>query len=454
MKNLSFKLKAVLACLLIPTMLSAKSYNVAQLGGVADGKTVSTAIIQKAIDDCSANGGGTVVLDGGGSFVAGTIYMKSFVTLRIESGTTLLAVPDIEQFGTDTHKNMYKNEPHMDRAFIFARDAENFSFEGSGTINGNGAWKNFNKMRPMMMRFVNCKDIRMNDLHLVDPAAWTSAWLYCDDISVSGISIRSRVNQNGDGLDFDGCTNVRVTNSAFDTSDDCICLQTSRADKPCQDVVISNCNFVSKWAGIRIGLLSGSTISSVAVSNCTFRDIQDSGLKIQQNEGGEMKNMVFSNLVMENVPRPVFMTFCQQRACTDSPEELAPLKSMGGFLFQNILVDNRAVDENAGFVFTGMPNHMIEDVALRDVHMVISGGGTTEQAERNNLPEMTPEIMKGWWPEYSLFGGALPSCGLFVRHTKNFIVDNFVVKKLSPDARPIIRTINAPNFEANGVKEL
>jgi len=63
-------------------------------------------------------------------------------------------------------------------------------------------------------------------------------------------------NDNGDGLDFDGCQGVRVSNSAFDTSDDSICLQTSRPDRPCRDVTISNCIFVSQWAGIRIGLLS------------------------------------------------------------------------------------------------------------------------------------------------------------------------------------------------------
>ena len=38
--------------------------------------------------------------------------------------------------------------------------------------------------------------------------------------------------------------------------------------------------------------------------NCVFRDIQDSGLKIQMCESAEMRNMLFANLVMENAPRP------------------------------------------------------------------------------------------------------------------------------------------------------
>jgi polygalacturonase len=77
---------------------------------------------------------------------------------------------------------------------------------------------------------------------------------------------------------------------------------------------ISKCTFCSKWAGIRIGLLSRGDFENVTVSNCVFRDIDDSGLKIQMCEGAAMRRMVFANLVMASVPRPVFMTFCQQRA--------------------------------------------------------------------------------------------------------------------------------------------
>jgi len=98
---------------------------------------------------------------------------------------------------------------------------------------------------------------------------------------VDGITIISRVNNNGDGLDFDGCTDVRVSNSSFDTSDDSICLHTSRQDKPFRDVVITNCTFCSKWAGRRIGLLSRGDFESVTVTNYTFKNIDDSGLKIQ-----------------------------------------------------------------------------------------------------------------------------------------------------------------------------
>ena len=288
-------------------------YDIQGFGAVGDGVAVSTRAIQQAIDVCSSKGGGRVLVHNG-RYVTGTIYLKDNVTLYVTEGAALWGSTNIDDYATDTHKNMYRGEPHMDRCLIFARDANNIGLEGKGMIDGRGHRRHFpNKgdkdhHRPMLMRFLNCTGITLRDSALRNPAAWTSAWLYCADIVVDGISIHSRANGNGDGLDFDGCRRVRVSNSSFDTSDDSICLQASRADMPCKDIVISNCVFSSRWAGLRIGLLSLGDFENVAVTNCVFRDIQDSGLKIQMCEGGEMKNMLFANLVMKDVPRLIFMT--------------------------------------------------------------------------------------------------------------------------------------------------
>lgn len=419
--------------------IHAKEYSVLGFGAKGDGSTKDTAPVQAAIDQCSAEGGGTVVIPGGSTVLVGTIFLKDYVTLKVENGGTLLGSPDIADYAKNTHKNMYKNEPHMDRCLIFAEGAKSFAITGKGTIDGNGYTSNFNRDtgRPMLMRFLNCTDITMRDITLINPAAWVSAWLYCDEIVVEGIRIHSRVNGNGDGLDFDGCTNVRVSNSSFDTSDDSICLQASRQDKPCKDVVITNCNFTSKWAGMRIGLLSRGDFESVTVSNCTFHDIQDSGLKIQMNEGGSMKNMVFSNLVMKNVPRPIFMTFCQQKACVDSPEEMYPMKHMGNMIFKNMIIDNSELDKNSAIFLTGMPGHAIEEIVIRDVIMTFRGGGSVEDAQKVNLAEYTLEVLDGWWPEFHLVG-TLPASGIYARHMKGLSLDNIRMNFLEPDARPAI----------------
>lgn len=437
-------------CLLCHCVVNAMTIDVRKNGAVSDGVTDNTKIIQKAIDDCSAGGGGTVLLTGGGKFMTGTLYLKSYVTLHVANGTTLLGSPDINDYTRDTHKIMYKREKHMDRCFIYAENAESVGIEGLGTIDGNGHQKFFKSQRPMLIRFKDCNRITVKDITLVNPAAWTSAWLYCNDISVRGIRIVSRVNKNGDGLDFDGCTNVRVSDSSFDTSDDSICLQTSRKDKPCKDVVVTNCIFKSKWAGLRIGLLSMGEISSVTVSNCTFLDIDDSGLKIQQNEGGCMKNMMFSNLVMKNVPRPIFMTFCKQRACVDAPiDQLDSLQYMKNFVFSNFIVDNEELDKNCGIVISGIPGHDIENITIDNVNMHLAGGGSKADAKRVNIPEFDLTSMRHHWPEYSCLGGTLPSYGFFLRHVDGIKIRNCEVYKKTNDERKPIVKIDVKNFVIN-----
>lgn len=431
MRNIIIYVIFALVCI---RCYSVDIYDVRLLGAVNDGTTLNTFVIQSAIDSCSNNGGGIVLLSGGGKYMSGTLYLKDHVTLRIEKGTTLLGSPDIHDYTRDTYKNMYKGEPHMDYCFIYAEGKQHLSIEGDGIIDGNGFRTHFTNetVRPMLIRLKDCKDIRLKDITLNNAAAWTSAWLYCEDVFVSGVKINSRANWNGDGLDFDGCRNVVVSNCIFDTSDDSICLQASRKDKACSNVSITNCVMSSQWAAIRIGLLSVGDIHSVTVSNCTFKNIKDSGFKIQQNESGEMRNMIFSDIVMENVPRPIFMTFCKQRACVDSPDELPELTRMHGFIFSNMIVDNSKGDENSGIVMTGIPGYCIEDIILKDILFTVGGGGVKAQTAPK---EMTPDVLNGWWPEYNLFGGTLPSYGIFARHIKGLTITNVQVKTVEKEQR-------------------
>ncbi len=306
-------------------------FDIRAFGAVGDGATLDTQALQAAIDHCSASRGGTVLV-AGGTFVTGTFYLKSNVALRVDSGAMILGSTNIADYRTDTDRTMY-NEPYMNRCLIFARDAKNISIEGQGAIDGQG--KSFpnkgdrERNRPKMIRFLNCSHVRMRDITVQWPASWTSEWRYCDDLAFDNVTIMSRGISNGDGLDFDGCTRVRVTHGKFNCGDDCLCLQTSLINKPCRDVYIADCGFSGRWAGIRVGLLSRGNFEDVTMTNCTFNNHNDSGLKIQMNEGGKMKNLIFTHLTMTNVPRPLFLTFCRKNAWVDAPPgELPSMKSV------------------------------------------------------------------------------------------------------------------------------
>ena len=70
-------------------------YHIRDFGAMA--QELCTTYIQSAIDACAASGGGTVVVSDG-TYVTGTIFMKSNVHLRIEGGARLLMSGNIEDF--------------------------------------------------------------------------------------------------------------------------------------------------------------------------------------------------------------------------------------------------------------------------------------------------------------------------------------------------------------------
>ncbi|MCE5327792.1 MAG: hypothetical protein LLG01_15405 [Planctomycetaceae bacterium] len=436
----------------------ADMIDIRAFGAVGDGATLNTQAVQAAIDECSRTSAPGVLV-AGGRFVIGTIFLKDDVTLHIAGGAVLAGSTDIADYAPDVHKNMYRDEPHMDRCLIFARGARRIAIEGKGTIDGRGGHETFRHSgqtpfhRPMMIRFLECSCIRMHDITLRDPAAWTSAWLYCDDIAVDGVTISSRANGNGDGLDFDGCTGVRVSNCSFDTSDDSICLQASRPDRPCRDVTVSNCVFCSHWAGMRIGLLSRGDIRNVAVTNCVFRDINDSGLKIQLCEGGVMENMAFSNLVMENVPRPIFMTFGQQRACVDAPPGVAPMQRMGNMTFSNIVADSSMCGKDSAIILVGLPGHCIENIALSDISLTTAGGAAAGEIDPAPLPDLTLEQIGRWWPEYFCFKRTVPACGLYAAHLRGLTLRNVQLRTAAPDARPTVFCHDVPQADLGELKQ-
>ena len=62
--------------------MTAIMINVKERGAVGDGKTPCTDVVQKAIDQCSTQGGGTVVVPAG-RYLVGTIQLKDNVDLPI-----------------------------------------------------------------------------------------------------------------------------------------------------------------------------------------------------------------------------------------------------------------------------------------------------------------------------------------------------------------------------------
>src|SRR3954453_22763647 len=127
---------ATLAGLCVPAFADqppGKTYNIRDYGAQGDGKSLDTAAIQKAIDTCAADRGGTVLVPAG-DFIVGTIELKSNVTLHLAPAGRLLGS------GDPSHYSAGKGIPpgNGNVVLLYAANAENVTIEGRGTIDGQG----------------------------------------------------------------------------------------------------------------------------------------------------------------------------------------------------------------------------------------------------------------------------------------------------------------------------
>lgn len=436
---------SVLVLLLLSVGAYGRVVNVRDHGAVGDGSTVNTQAIQRAIDECHDSGGGRVLI-ANGNFVTGTLFLKSNVILQVETGASLSGSTNIRDYAANVFRNQYADKNKKEGCLIFAEGAENIGLEGGGIIDGQGYRRNFpnpddpKKDRPMLIRFLRCRNVTLQNIQLRNPASWTVAMIYCQRINIHGVGIISNVNANGDGLDFDGCEQVSISSCHFDTSDDSICLQSSVKESPCRNITISDCIMTSSRAAIRIGTLSGGDFSDVTVTNCIFHHIADAALKIQLCEGGKMETFLFSNLIMKEVVSAVLMTFNNHTVYVDGPAEPAPMQSMKNFTFSNFRIEGKAQPNEKArpqilplILITGLPGHNIENLTFSNIQMVAPGGGTSADGELRVVPELY-RIR----PEFFQFGEVLPAYGLYARHVRGLHLDRVTMTTKLPDGRPAV----------------
>ncbi len=404
-------------------------YAVRAFGAVGDGVALDTEAIQKAVDACAKAGGGTVYMQGG-TFLSGTIRLKSNVTLYVEAGATLLGSTNIADYPDITPKIVYLYRARFTKYLIYAERAQNIAIAGRGSIDGQG--KHFparpgdDKGRPYILRFSECKNVRVENVSFRNSARWLSHYLACENVTISGISIRSKIRENRDGIDIDSCRNVRISDCSIDTGDDAIVLKAT-TDRPCQQVLITNCVLSSLASALKLGTESNGGFEDIAISNCTIHDTGYSGIAVEMVDGGVLDRVTISNITMRNVKVPIFVRLGNRAR----PIPGLPPPGMGSLRNVNISNVQASGADEMGCSITGIPGFPVENVTLDGIRISFKGGGTTADSKRR-IPEKEDA-----YPSAKMFG-RLPAYGLFCRHAKNLRLHNVDLAFEDDDQRPAV----------------
>lgn len=445
-------------------------YNVRDYGAAGDGKTLDTRAIQAAVDKCTEAGGGRVVLDKGGTFLSGTVFLKSNVTLYIESGTVLLGSTDIADYPVTKSALRTYTENYTDKSLIYAEKQQNISILGRGKIDGQGRTKSFRgksfKQMPYLMRIVECNNVTVRDVTLSYSAMWMQHYLACDDVLVDGITVENGGAWVADGIDIDSCHRVRIANSSFESTDDGICLKTT-TPRSCEDVTVVNCKVKSVANCFKIGTETSGDFKNISLSNCTFSGSKLAGIALQAVDGGVIEKVRISDVTMQNCKCPIFFRLGNRgrpylalgKGSAGGgwrlPEGVKMDKMPGVGALRDVIIRNiQASDAGIGekklgrdgcCSITGITNHPVENIILENISIKYKGGESGFDPQRK-----VPEVANSY-PEQNMFG-VLPAYGLFLRHVRGLEIKNFQVGFEANDLRPVMVAVDVAGLKISDFK--
>jgi polygalacturonase len=352
-------------------VFSRATYNVKDYGADPTGQKLATAAIQKAIDECHAKGGGTVVIPAG-LYTTGPIALKSNVRLYTERNSFIMFTHDLSQY--QIYDTWFEGIPTKRcTSPISAFNQTNIAITGYGVFNGNGDWwrpikkskmaetqwkkhikekgglvvnniwypdeasvyaqslcedqnvpvvtnpsdweriKSF--LRPVMLHFVGCKNILLEGVTFENSPAWNLHPMLCENLILSDLNVRNPwYSQNGDGVDVESCKNVLIQRCQFDVGDDAICMKSGKnkpgRDRavPTENVVVDQCVVYHGHGGFVVGSEMSGGIKNVQVTNNLYIGT-DVGLRFKstRGRGGVVENIYIYNVQMCNIPNEALL---------------------------------------------------------------------------------------------------------------------------------------------------
>ncbi|OGX90999.1 glycoside hydrolase family 28 protein [Hymenobacter coccineus] len=472
-----YKTFALASALVVNSFIAfAQTYSIKDYGAVADGKTLATAAIQKAIDACHRAGGGTVEVPAG-TYVVGTISLKSNVELHLGSGAVLRGSARLADYQTYTVPEYGQNH----YGILYTAGAENVTLSGEGTIDGNNpAFYDFTqakkidtaatrytrqrgnyrkvvdggigdgpvvpKDRPrQLVIFSQCKHVRVSNVSLLNSPFWTLHFADCDAVSVTGIRLWSGLLvPNADGIDVTSCTNVLIDGCDIRSGDDALAIVGydhhfeiagfTGQRHVSENIIVSNCNLQSYSSGIRIGFLDQNTVRNVTVSNCNITN-STRGINISLRDEGSLENLSFNNIRIETKLRtgdwwgngePIHISAIRGK----DHVKLGQIKNVR---FNDIT----CVGENGMLVY-GTEESVIKDVTFNNVTFDLV------DSKLNNVAGGNVDLRGNSDPKVGLFARDIP--GLLAEHVDGLRIQNFTLNWVNPHAAFLTNGIEVNHF--------
>ena len=463
-----------LLLLSVPFGMRAAIYDVREFGARADGKSIDSPAINRAIEQAAADGGGTVVLPAG-TYLCYTIRLQSNIEMRLERGATILAATPTATDGYDAPEpaidDRYQGfgHNHVHNSLIRGVGLRNIAVVGEGVIDGSAldSWteglpRHGNKGVGLRM----CSDVRFEGVTFLRCGHFALHLTGVDNLHIENVTVDS----DRDGIDIICCKNVVIENCRVNTpQDDGIVLKSTYTlgyFRDVENVTISGCAISGYRCGtlvdgtrqrfspvqdefrsggrIKLGTESSGGYRNITVRDCTLDYC--GGILLQSMDGGVMENVTVEDItIRDGLSSPIFIRL---GARMRSPEG-TPVGSIRHVELRRIRAFN-APSWNA-CIISGIPGHCVEEVTLRDIDIHYQGGFSAQEGL------VTPPEFEKDYPEPWMFGTS-PAKGFYIRHARGIRFENVHFHYRRPDARPLFvesdtEWISYRNISVNGDPE-
>ena len=373
---------AIAFAALAATAQAATLCNVHAYGAAGDGRTKDTLAIQKAIDECSAKGGGTVLFPAG-TYVSAPIRIKSNVTLHLDKNATLLGSPDHADYPEKVEFHTPDRQP-----LVGAENAANIAIEGEGTIDGNGQswWDEAVKIhdhgvlgvhpRPKLIILDHSKNIRIEGITIQNSPMWQLVPYYSQNIVIRNVRILApQHSPNTDAIDPFSSSDIVIDHVFASIGDDNIAIKSGPInspgpDAPSKNIVIRDCVF-EHGHGLSIGSEIAGGVQNVVAERITFRGT-DNGIRVKANRdrgNADIGNFVFRDITMTDVKNDIIISEYYPKIAPEGPVDAAPIGRLTP-VFHDIVLENVTAtgDTDAGAIY-GLPESPIKNVTLKHIHI-------------------------------------------------------------------------------------
>jgi polygalacturonase len=344
--------------------------SVLAFGAVPDGRTLNTTSLQKAIDEAARTTGHLIIP--AGIFRTGTLHLRSNLVLELMPGAVLQGSPDIADYESGRHDTAFNKDLQPFHLLVLDR-LDRVTLRGSGTIDGQGPafwqpivsptqWVRELAQRPSpMIQCSHCTNLHIQGIEIANSPGWTLHLEQCERVVIHGISIRNHLyGPNTDGIDIDGCRDVRVSDCLIEAGDDAIVLKTTPGSQSCERVTVTNCVLDTNCRALKLGAYETfHDMRQICFSNCVVRRSVAMFALCSRN-GAVLEDIVVSNITGRassngDFDQPIHLDLC--RHSDDRPRGA----------IRNVLIQNFVCRTSGRILMAAEPGSWLENISLRDV---------------------------------------------------------------------------------------